>query len=372
MSPISRPQRHARILAVGVVAALALTGCSGVNGGSTGGDDGGGGGELGIRLATWIGPATPYGVALEEFVATVDELSDGEITIEPFWDGALLAGPELLSGAGDGRADLAYLPTHYNPAELPLSQLTTVPFLTSDVPAAEATWETLLESDEAFAAEYAESGVTPLTVHGTTTNILATTEPVPDFDWLDGRSLRATSYSANAVQLAGANPVALALNEIYESVERGVVEGFTTMNLGTIPSVSLQEATPYVVDAGLGMYATSLLVANTSFWDGLSEDHKAVLTEAIDTLDETYWSVLSDVEEEACSTILDEGGQVTVWPEDEQQRWQDAVGDSILDEWKAQVEAQGVDADAFYDSYMDSLDENATDYVDGVVICAQR
>lgn len=372
MSAISRPQRRARTLAVGVVAALALTGCSGVNGGSTGGGEDGGGGELVIRLATWIGPATPYGVALEEFVAKVDELSEGEITIEPFWDGALLAGPDLLSGAGDGRADLAYLPTHYNPAELPLSQLTTVPFLTSDVPAAEATWETLLESDEAFAAEYAESGVTPLTVHGTTTNILATTEPVPDFDWLDGRSIRATSYSANAVQLAGANPVALALNEIYESVERGVVEGFTTMNLGTIPSVSLHEATPYVVDAGLGMYATSLLVANTSFWDGLSEDHKAVLTEAIDTLDESYWSVLSDVEEEACSTILDEGGQVTVWPEDEQQRWQDAVGDSILDEWKAQVEAQGVDADAFYDSYMHSLDENATDYVDGVVICAQR
>jgi TRAP-type C4-dicarboxylate transport system substrate-binding protein len=367
------PRRRAvTAFAMTAVASIALVGCAA----ST--EAAGEGSEnpiptTNLQLATYIGPQTPYGAALEWFVDEVSEQSDGAITIEVFWEGALLNGPDVLTGVADGRADMGLTSTSYSPAELPLSQVIAVPFVSSDVVAVQNAFNELSSSNPDFQGEWSRAGVVPLTFQAVTPNIMAATSVPEDLEWIEGKSVRATSLMGNAVQDAGGNAVALALSEVYESAQRGLIDAAASLNFGTIPSVSLEEVMPHVVDPGTGVYGATVLLTNESTYAGLDDSVRAVLDDAAGGFNDVYLEQVGVFDAAACDAILDAGGSVATWSKSETDAWKDAMGDSIVDMWKSDAGASGADVEAFYEEYLELLDQTVeSDYVDGVAACAER
>lgn len=338
-------------LAAAILAASTgvLASCGSPNGGD------GAESETSIQLPTFVGPSTPYGEALQEFAEQVEEDTEGRVSVEIFWDGSLVSGEEILSAVESGRVGMGYINNSYNPTELPLSQLVAIPFQTDSTVASQEAWNGLLESDEDFAQEWERNGVVNLGIQSVTPMIMAGTDEPSGLEWLENKSIRATSYTAQAVQAAGGSSVGLTINELYESMERGVIDGYTSMNLGTIPSLSLQEVTPHIVDPGLGIYSTVSLIVNADVFEGLSEDDQEALSQAGVDLGETYLEVVDRVEDEACAEILDDGGSVTVWDDAEVNRWQELVGDDLMDSWQETVSGQGQDGEAFSSAYSEAL-----------------
>jgi TRAP-type C4-dicarboxylate transport system substrate-binding protein len=361
-----------RTAAVGsAVGALVLTGCSGVNGGDSAGSGDGSIPSTRLQLATFVGPQTPYGAAIETFVDEVSEISDGAVEIEVFWEGSLLNGPDVLTGVADGRSDLGFSNANYSPAELPLSQLISVPFLSSDVVATQDAFAELYETNPDYTNEWSSLGVRPLAFQSVTPMVMLGETVPEDVDWLSGKTVRATSVMGNAVQAAGGNAVALALNELYESAQRGLIEGAASLNFGTIPSISLEEVMPHVADPGTGIYSQTTLIVNESTYEGLDESVRAVLDEASAGFNGAYLEQLAIFDAETCEVVLDAGGSVTRWDEEQTAEWQDLLGDSIVETWKEAASASGADVDAFYDEYLALIDQPAdSDYVDGVAACA--
>lgn len=363
-------------LASAAIAALTLAGCSADSGDNTSENSGGGngGGEsVSIQLASTWGPGTPYGESLQMFEEQVEAASDGRIDIEIFWDGSLVPGDDVLQAVGQGRAQMGYLNNSYFPTQLPLFQYVSIPFHSTDMNAAQVAWNDLLENNEEFQNEWSDNGVVNLGVQAVTPMIMSGPDVPTDMSWLKNKSIRATSYTGQAVAAAGGSPVALTVNELYESIQRGVVQGYTSMNFGTVPSLSLEEVSPFIADPGIGIYSTVAIVVNEQFFNSLSDEDQEILRTAGNDFNQNYLDVVDRVEDEACEIVIAAGGGVSIWDDAAVSEWQDLIGDDLLNQWKEDVERAGLDADAFIDAYTAAYEANASDSSDGALErCASK
>src|SRR5699024_10381460 len=118
-----------------------------------------------------------------------------------------------------------------HPAEFPLANVVTVPFVAEDPVAQTATAMALYESNEAYAAEFDAQGIRPMYFAPVTTSILGTTEPADSYEDLEGLSVRGTARMLTALEIAGANPSAISVDEIYESIGNGVIDAWSSTGL---------------------------------------------------------------------------------------------------------------------------------------------
>jgi len=325
------------------------------------------------KLATYVAPTAPHGKTLVWLADEVSKRTNGVVTIETYFNGELLPADELLSGVVDGRADFVFMTQQYNPAELPLSQITSIPFVTTDMSALSSALDYLAENSEAYQEEWESAGVVPLAFTAAAPSLFATKEPAPGVDWIQGRSIRAAGQAATAVQAAGGNAVSLVVGEIYESIQRGLLDGYTSMILDAVPSLSLEEVAPYIADTGLGTYSFNAIVANAATWDSMPEADRTLIAELAAEFDGRYRDAVTIGEDEACDAILAAGGEVTVWPDREIDKWKQLVGDAPREAWQSAAEAAGAPAEAFYDEYMEAIDAASGDSVpSGMARCAER
>jgi TRAP-type C4-dicarboxylate transport system substrate-binding protein len=330
------------------VLTLALGGCaSGGTGDSSGSE------PAKLTLAHYLGPANQTGVGIQWFI---DELAKGSgaLEVEPFWEGSLLAATDILPGVADGRADIGFVAVTYHPSELPLSQFATLPFVADDASAIEQAFNDVYDTNEAFRGEYEAQGVKVLTFVGIPATVIAGSDPMPDLASLDGKKIRATGYTADVFTAAGSNVLALSGTEIYESIERGLLDGYSSVNLSTSVDLGLQNVAPSIQDAGLGVYGIGVLVINSSVWDGLTDEERSRLDAVSDEFGEEYTGISADSAAEACTTLTDAGIEVNVWEDDEVEKWRDLVGDSITDKW---LKSAGPNASTFRDDVEKAIDK---------------
>lgn len=355
--------RRTAIGAVSLLAGITLAACGGVQGA-------GGGEEANLQFAAFLGPTTPQGTAFNEVWEKLSA-DDNGINVEPFWEGSLLKADEMVPGTAQGRADIGYTTAQYNPGDIPLTQAATVPFQVEDWIAATDAYNELYKTNDAFRKEWEDLGLHVLAFAGVPNSIMATKDPVPDFESLRGLQIRSSGYTSNALELAGASPVSLAAGEIYESIQRGLVSGYTTMILDTVPSLSLEEVAPWVMDTGIGQYTMNIVFINLDTWNSLSDGQKAALEDAIEEFKARYPEIVAEKEDLACEGLKENGGGVIIWSEEDKQQWRDLVGTTGVDAFVQQATASGAeDAAGFLQSYIDYVKANPSGAESGMERCA--
>lgn len=310
-----------------------------------------------LQFAAHSGALQSDGVAYQAVFDAIKDSSGGTLTIEPYWDGALLPATEMLSGVADGRADIGHLIPLYYPGELPLSQISSVPFVGGTQAAGTTTFASLFDSNEAFQNEFSNNDVRPLTFYMAGPSALGTSEPVTSVDDLQGLAMRGAGMTGTGYQMAGANVSTLQFGEIYESLERGLIDGYSSVVFDSIGPSGFYEVAPHVTDTGTGSYALAVPVINASAWEGLSDEHQEILAEEFSKMFTKILDVTVGVEDEVCDTILEAGGTVTAWDETEKQRFEDLVAEDLVAQWKDSVPGD-VDADTFYADFQQIADEN--------------
>ncbi|MGM7669218.1 TRAP transporter substrate-binding protein DctP [Microbacterium sp. A93] len=328
---------------------------------------------LSLKFTSYASPTAPISVALQQSFDELATSTDDAVQVEPFWSASLLSAPDGLAGATDGRTDIALISAAYTPAEMPLSQVLGVPFIAPDSASASLALADLYDTSPAFQNEFTANGVHLLAVITPGENTIATTDPIEGPEDLNGLQLRAAGYIANTVQEWGANVHALPATDMYESIERGLIDGYTSFAYENIASFGLNEVATNITDPGTGPYIASYIVINKTLWDDFSDAQREAITASYENL--TDWSTEATLEVEAqiCDVLLENGGSVTIWGEDTVDEFRDKVGDSILTEWKSSAEAAGADADAFLDELNTALDGVSDhDRQTGLQECASR
>lgn len=227
--------------------------------------------------------------------------------------------------------------------------------------------------------EFAQVGLHVNWFHTIGAGLTYMREPISEVADLNGLRLRAVGMTAEAFAAAGAEPVAMDPGEIYESVQRGAVDGVGTFFLPSAHAFGVHEVAPYVGDPGTGFYASVGFIMNAEVWESLPADIQAVFDEVSDELmSGVAIDIYEEASQQACDAFLDAGGNVVVFPPTEWEPWRDEVLPGMLEQWADRVvERYGVDrseAEQFHQTYVETLNRHvaASDHTPDAEACAAR
>ena len=357
--------RTTSVASIGLALTLA-TACGGVQG-----VQGGSGGSTTFQLANPNAPADSSTRIIDWWSEQVEESVPDAVNFEQKTAGSLLPGPEVREGVGEGRAAGGQLIPSYHPAEMPLSNVTSVPVPYDTEVIAKAFFK-LIQENEQVAAEYSDAGLEPLFIGPTSTWMLATRQPVTSPDQLQGLKLRLLPPAVDAYTQFGVEPVFVASDEMYESLERGVIDGVSSV-INVLYTNGVHEVAPNFTIDGIGNYTVWVFVMNKDQFDSLDDSVKQAMTEAAGEATEAGSAIVSEVETEACEGILAEGGTITSFSEENQERVRTAA-EVLVETWYSTAEEAGAERanlESIWDEYNRYLEEfeSTSTYESGVEPC---
>lgn len=284
----TRWARKATAVAVAAITATALAACGGESG--TEGSSGDWVADLDsmtIRVADWTaGDANTglYGQAMQGFAERVEEATDGKVTFEFYWGTSLLTATDALSGVADGVADISVVNSVYYPSELPvgtwLSGLgaSLTGSIVHDVAAGGATAYETAQTLEPLVEEWTNNNLHPLMTVGSAPYNLICTEPIESLDDAKNKRVRSAGAPwANTIEDLGMVPVDLSYNEIYEGLQRGVIDCVTINPNQLVSSLILEDVAPYFHPVTFPLFQATNFVMTKDLWDGLPVELRQVM-----------------------------------------------------------------------------------------------
>lgn len=155
-----------------------------------------------------------------------------------------------------------------------------------------------------------------------------------DFDGVRLRMLG--EFEGLWLQAMGGAPVAMAASENYEAIQKGTIDGASTGRSSTL-SRKLYEVADYVTLGSQIKQTQYFLACNKDFWEGLSSEHQAILTDAAQAALEYNKIEAPKSDAEATEKLIELGvTMVEITPEDLAEI-QSLVLPPILDAYKEDV-----------------------------------
>jgi len=238
-----------------------------------------------------------------EYFGAVTERSGGKINFEYFYAGSLLPANEVLTGVGDGVADIGQITGATFPNELPivkwvqpLSGTGVVAWPLGSLAEA-ATAYHLYRTDERLIAEFEANNVVPLYGNATPKADMICNKPAESITDLAGLNVRVASPAQEAeVAALGMVGVYLGTAETYEGLQRGVVDCAWVGGGSTAAFAALGwlEVAPYFIPANGRSTWPINFVMNKDIWDGLPGGVKALFTELAPQAITTQWRIFTE------------------------------------------------------------------------------
>ena len=249
-----------------------------------------------LAQANWTMTTTwPTSLELIEidrhFVDLANKLTGDQLTIEFYEGGALVPAGEVFDAVQSGTIQAgADWPGYWAGRDAAFSPLATTPSLFNAVDY--VNWIEEWGGEEIYDEIYGQFGMVYLP-YGVTNNEsgFRTGEPITSLEDLQGKRLRLSGLEQGRIlERLGGNQVSMAGGEIYQALERGVIDGaeFSTPNVDW--SAGFQQVTDAWATPGWHQSASVFgVMINQGAWDQLSDETKEALEIAADAT--LLWSL---------------------------------------------------------------------------------
>lgn len=235
--------------------------------------------QVNAKFAVTLPEKSHQGQGVAKFVELVNAKSDGQIRIKPFYNGALGNDVQVTSALQGGTVEFTVPQTTTLTGMIKEFEILDFPFLFSNEAEAEkvldgATGRKLLDKLPAkglVGLAYWENGFF------NATNSKHPIVRAEDFQGLKFRAIQAR-ISQETLKALGANPVPLAVPELYTALETRTVDGQGTPT-AVIAALKLNEVQKFL-SLTQHSYGAFLPLVSKKFWDKLSEADRKILQEA--------------------------------------------------------------------------------------------
>ncbi len=299
--------------------------------------------DVNLKFSTPWPPKHPqHTMVIEPWAEKIKELTGGRVTVSLFPGQALGKTTDQYEMAAKGICDIALAIPAYTPGRFQLGSVFMLPFM---VTTAEATsvayWKTY---EKYFVDEFNDVKVLWHYVHAPG-QIFTRKKPFKTLSDLKGMKIRATSpHIQESLKILGASPVAIPVTEVYNALDRGVVDG-TAMPFEGLWVFKQQE----VVDYGTicDLYTMNFtVVMNTKRWNALPADVKKIFEENIGLVMSRKAGIVYDKTEAALKKkVLESGVKMNDLPQADLAKWK-AEGKKICESWAKEMDAKGLQGSA--------------------------
>lgn len=335
---------------------LALSLCVGLLSGCGGKDAGNGEKVYHLSLSFHDSSEAIKTQFVQQWADEVKEATNGRVEITVFAGGTLAASTDALDAVKQRTADMAVCFTSFFPGQFPLTEVVSLPMtgISDAVQATNVLWD-LWEYSPELQEELSDYKV--LMLYTNPNNIIGTTSPVYTADDMRGLKLRVSSGTPADMSIAwGATPMTISSSEIYQSLEKDVIQGYLIDYTG-VNAWGLYEVTDYYTEMPFYVAPWALLM-NMDSWNELPEDLQEIINGLSDRSRSLDFARVSEQEaNDTRETAVSEYGATIIEPNAEQLATFQPAADAYIDTW-----IQNYGTDTF----------NAADYVAKVLELAAQ
>ena len=235
------------------------------------------------RLTLQFGSPFPEGVYLSDidrfFAEELAKRSDGRIEIDMNFSNALGGPNEIIALVGAGAVDLGGIVTGYHFGELPFVGLTNAVPATFEAETVLDITEALFNRNETMQTEMERLNLQPILLRHLPQYTFVCTTPVRTMADLEGKKIRSYgAYIPKMIESLGAIPVNLSMPEMYESLQRGVVDCVYWTRSLTVP-FRLHEVAKSLSDLNLGAINAFTVFTSRDNWSSWSDETRTLIRE---------------------------------------------------------------------------------------------
>ena len=286
-------------------------------------------------------------IIVQEFIADVEKVTDGRVKITSYPGSSLAAPDAQFDAAATGAVDIAMSVNSYNPNQFPMTSVMELPFISkTGEQGAKTLWQ-LYEEFPDFEKEY--TGTVPLWFFTSDPGQIFTVgKPVKSIEDLKGMRIRSPSAETNEWLTAlGATPVSMSMNETYEALERGVVDG-TIAPWEAIEGYSLVDVIDYATVGNFYM-TTFYITMNEDSWNDLGDEDRKAIEELVgEKMAIKAGSNFDDVGARAIKDSKEKGVEIYELSDAELDEWKVLI-DPTVEKWIKKMEDQGLPGQELYD-----------------------
>ncbi len=284
--------------------------------------------------------------ALKDWEAHLEEASNGRLDITIYSGGALGALPDCVSNCESGVTDGFWSGVTIYPGVFPATEVMGLPMLgAKNYKVVNAVMNDLLANYEAVSSEWDQFKVVAL--HSSAGSPVLFKDDIGSIENMSGYNLRiSNAYTTKWFESKGAAPTSLGINDGYEGINKGVIDGGLFF-FDQVESSALYE----VIDSiyvGETIYPLNMLCLNKDVYEGLPAD----LQQLIDESGEVFLSAsieYFDEQQERMLGVCEENGVNIMYATDETRAW---LAEGVEDAWAAWVDTMnknGLDGQAILD-----------------------
>ncbi|BAC14818.1 hypothetical conserved protein [Oceanobacillus iheyensis HTE831] len=292
---------------------------------------------------------------LDGLADDLNEQTDGSITMEFYPSNTLGDAGSQYDMAVTREADIALSVHGYSPGRFPLVTIMELPFLAESAEHASEILMTLYEEFPEMQEEHADTY--PLFLFSAEpAQIISKDFRIETPEDIKGLRVRSPSPMANnIIETLGATPVSMPMGDVYESLERGVIDA-AVVPFESLYNYSFHEVTNYIT---MGDFSATpfFSVMSKKTYENFSDDDQFVLDNLIGKELAKEAGSIYDVDgKKGFETAIESGAEVIELEGDALIQWKKAL-EPVVNEWIEERTAEGYPAQEIYDRAMELKEE---------------
>ena len=295
---------------------------------------------------------------VQSWADEVREATNGRVDITVYAGGTLAAAQDALDAVKQRTCDMAVCFTSFFPGQFPLTEVVSLPLtgIENAVQATNVLWD-LWESEKALQEELSNYKV--LMLYSNPNNIIGTTTPVYTADDMKGLKIRVSSGTPADMAVAwNATPMSISSSEIYQSVQKGVLDGYM-IDLTGVNAWSLYEVTPYYTEMPFYVAPWALLM-NQESWDALPEDLQEIINGLSARDRSVAFAEVSEKEaDETRELAVTQYNATVIHPDEAQLDTFRPAAEEYMADWVEKYGTDSFDAQAYVDKTLELAEKYA-------------
>lgn len=292
-----------------------------------------------LKFAAYHPASTDEAKLGQEFIDQVTARTNGAVKIEFFPGGALLKAADMYDGVVNGVADIGEGSLSYNVGKFPETDMASAPLFVS------SSWIITHALNDFYQkykpAEFNSTHVLWMWANGPAV-LLTAKKPVKTLEELKGLKIRAQALTGQIAKSLGASPQSVAMNELYDGLSKGVVDG-VLVDPSVLVSFKLGDVIKYMTDSSkaVGNSYVFYIVMNNDSWNKLPDDVKKVIDEVANELVEKTAVAINQEDIAGIEYAQKAGAEIIPLSDAEVAKWQAAVA-PVVDDYIAALAKTGL------------------------------
>ncbi|WP_298437802.1 C4-dicarboxylate TRAP transporter substrate-binding protein [uncultured Jannaschia sp.] len=298
--------------------------------------------------------------ALQSFVDDVEARTEGAVSIDVQWGGALFKANAAAGSIADGVADLGTVIGVYFPQEMVGYGIADLPLQNADAWVGMRATDALMRSSDAIQASLADQNLVYLGTFTTSAvNIGCKDAAIRSVDDIDGLKVRGVGAYGDTFRDYGANMVAMSIYDAYQGLDTGLLDCSQGYSYAVAALKQQEVITSYTL-LDWGQVGALGIFMNKDAYDALDPAVQTTMGEAGIAMADTLGELITADNARAVQTMRDAGVEIIELDAAERDKLVEQ-GAQYVDAWVERAGQVGLDGAALLEEYRGLLAQYAAE-----------